>query len=144
MDGSLNGVLLPKDHPLAQQSYLSLVQLQPLTRLHNPRTLSGEVFRALRKALLVRGLEPSRLRAVPSDITTLGMHLTAGDAYCLANDRTAKPFVAAHSGVVFRRFIEPAIPMWVTLMWRAGDSAELLQDLVRIARDMTQKREAVA
>jgi hypothetical protein len=34
--------------------------------------------------------------------------------------------------------------MWVTLMWRAGDSAELLQDLVRIARDMTQKREAVA
>ena len=143
-DCALQGVLLSASHPLEHQSYVSLPQLQSLTRLHSPRGAASGQYRALRNALLMRGLEPVRHRAVGADITTVCMYVVAGDAFMLANERMARAYVAASDGVVYRRFAEPPIPLSLTLLWRNDETSPFVQGLVRIAMDMTLRDHAVA
>jgi DNA-binding transcriptional LysR family regulator len=142
-DYALQGVLLAASHPLAAQSYISLPQLRSSTRLHSPRSVAGDQFRLLRNALLIRGLEPARHRAVATDISSVCMNLASGDAFILANDKAARAFVA-NSNVVYRRFAEPAIPMWLTLFWRREEASFYVLELARLAAELTTQENAVA
>jgi LysR family transcriptional regulator, hca operon transcriptional activator len=143
-DCSLQGVLLPASHPLAQQSYISLPQLQPLVRLHHPRRVHSDLYVALRAELLARGLAPSRMRAVPLDITTIGMHIAAGDAYMVSNEVTARAYTSGSTAVVYRRFSEKPIPVSLVLFWRLYDTSSYLESLAEIARNSAVVTEAVA
>ena len=142
LDARLRGVLIPARHPLAQQEDVSLSQLQPLVRLHRPRPLSDDLYRGLRSALLARGLPMTHHRAITADVTTVTMNMAAGDCYMLASDLTARDY-EGNDVVVYRRFREPAIPVWLALFWSGDASLAFVQGLLEAAEVLKEKARRV-
>ena len=133
-DASMTGAVFPATSRLARQARIRLSDLRDLTWLHVPPVSFPKVYRAADAALRKRGLVPGRRLAWSVD--GRNVQIAAGNAWALANDVTAAYFSSPH--IVFRKFIEPAIPLWVALLWRRDSQSPLVRGLVEIARGRDQ------
>ena len=129
-DVSMTGAVFPATHRLAQQARIQLSDLRDLTWLHVPPASFPKVYRAAEAAFRKRGLVPGRRLAWSVD--SRNVQIAAGNAWALANDLTAAYFSSPH--IVFRKFVEPAIPLWIALLWRRDSPSPLVRGLVGIAQ----------
>jgi len=134
---SIDGVLLPAKHPLAEREVVSLQDLSGMTRLHLPRRLMPELYARLRAALLERGLKPTRQRAQSLDVMSVSLALAAGDAYALLGSALAPLYTHENDAVVWRPFVEDPIPVWLALFWREGEPSGAVQKLLDIATTLS-------
>jgi len=125
------GVLLAASHPLAAKRAVHLCELRDLTFLHLAGPHWPMVYDAMHLALRERGLVPARVRDVSME--SANVQLAAGDAWALAGDVSAAPYHASKT-VVYRPFLEPAIPGWLALLWPPEAASELVCKLVALAR----------
>jgi len=133
MDCATKGVLLPASHPLAAQPSLHLAQLQGLPWLHSAPQRWPGFFRIIDEALRDRGLVPSQRRERPKETPAGNVQIAAGEAWALASDEIGARYMTASTAIVYRPFVEPPIPCWIALVWRAA-APRLVQDLVEVAR----------
>jgi DNA-binding transcriptional LysR family regulator len=139
LDCSITGVLLPASHPLASRRQVSLPELRTLTWLHAPRQISPDAYRILKSALGRRGLVPSQCR--PTDPASAGLKVSTGSAWLLANADLARSFIESNDAIVYRPFVEPPIPYWLVLIWRADCTSALVRGLVEIAHRFSAQKE---
>ncbi|MEX2283465.1 MAG: LysR family transcriptional regulator [Gemmatimonadota bacterium] len=135
LNSSATGVLISSAHPLAVRNAISLPELRPLTYLHVPRRVSPEIYRIALAALLSRGLIPDRLRPRASDDRSAALHIATGNAWTLASAHTASAY-ANTDAIVYRPFLEPPIPFWLCLLWRLDSPAQVVANLIRVAREL--------
>jgi DNA-binding transcriptional LysR family regulator len=125
------GVLLPASHPLAAKRAVHLSELRDLTFLH----LAGQhwplVYRAIHHALRERGLVPARVQ--PVSMESANVHLATGDTWALAGETSAAPYRASRT-IVYRPFLERAIPGWLALLWPRDAASPLVSKLLEVAR----------
>jgi DNA-binding transcriptional LysR family regulator len=133
VDCAATGVLLPATHPLAAQSQVRLRDLSDLTWLHPSQHSRPELYRVLRTALESRGLVPTSHRGRRGDIGA-NVAIAAGDAWALANPAVAALYADTAESIVHRPFVDPPIPMWFALVWRADFASPLVDTLVDVAR----------
>lgn len=131
-DCSIRGVLLPGDHPLAQESAVSLSELRDLTYLSLPHSISRSLARMARAAMRVRGLVPAQSRPRPTDMSLTRLYITAGNAWTMATDAMAEQLATSDS-VVYRPFVEAPISLWLTLIWVPEHASQMVSDLVDAA-----------
>lgn len=142
-DAAATGVFLARTHPLAAQPRLQLRELVDLTWLHPMERARPEVFRALRAALASRGLVPLRHRGRRPDAAG-DIPIAAGDAWALANPTVAARYAYDDAPIVYRPFVDPLIPMWLTLLWRGETAGPLVETLVEVARSVAGLGRAAA
>ena len=132
---ALTGVLLGATHPLAAKSSLRLSELREFTFLSRSKEEWPENYHQFLAALRERGLVPrqrgNRSGAAPSG----SVELAVGNAWSLANEAIAAPFLMTTKSIVFRPFVEPPIPVWLALIWLPG-APERVQQLVAVARTL--------
>jgi LysR family hca operon transcriptional activator len=125
------GVLLSARHPLAAKPAIRLRDLQDLTFAQMAGSDWPDVYRAIHRALKVRGLVPKVSDDVSPDSADL--QIAAGDAWALANERSAASSTGS-STIVYRPFVDPPIPSWLALLWKP-DAPPLALKLVGMARE---------
>ena len=138
VDCTTKGVLLPASHPLAAQSSITLADLRNLTWLHSSPQRWPGFFRTIDEALRDRGLVPLRRRERPKETPSANVQIAAGEAWALASEEVAARYRAAPTAIVYRPIIEPPIPCWIALVWRAK-APQLVHDLVEVARKGLQQ-----
>ncbi|HEX9394696.1 MAG TPA: LysR family transcriptional regulator [Gemmatimonadales bacterium] len=138
VDATVTGVLLPAAHPLAAQPRIALKDLADLTWLHPSERTRPELFRALRSALLSRGLVPGRRYGRRGDSAS-SLLIAAGDAWSLANPAVAQVSGVAEPAIVYRPFTDPPIPVWLALVWRCDIAAPVVNKLVEVAEPIAAK-----
>ncbi len=131
-DCTVTGVLLPATHPLAAQPRIRLQDLGDLLWLHPSERSRPELYQVLRSGLESRGLAPTRHRGRRGDVGA-NLAIAAGDAWALANPVVAAVYADMGGSIVYRPFVEPAIPLWFALAWRHDASAPV-ETLVEVAR----------
>ena len=136
VDCTTKGVLLPASHPLARQSSITLADLRNLTWLHSSPQRWPGFFRTIDEALRDRGLVPLRRRERPKETPSANVQIAAGEAWALASEEIGARYRAAPTAIVYRPIIEPPIPCWIALVWRAK-APQLVQDLVEVARALS-------
>jgi hypothetical protein len=107
--------------------------------LHAPRQISPDAYRILKSALGRRGLVPSQCR--PTDPASAGLKVSTGSAWLLANADLARSFIESNDAIVYRPFVEPPIPYWLVLIWRADCTSALVRGLVEIAHRFSAQKE---
>ena len=137
VDCATTGVLLPATHPLAVQPAIRLAELQDLTWLHSSPQRWPGFFRMIDEALRERGLVPLRRRERPQETPSANVQIAAGEAWALASEDIAARYRTAPTAIVYRPFVEPAIPCWIALVWRAK-APQVVHDLVAVARRAMQ------
>ncbi len=120
VDCTTKGVLLPANHPLAAQASITLADWPGF-------------FRTIDEALRDRGLVPLRRRERPKETPSANVQIAAGEAWALASEEVAARYRAAPTAIVYRPIIEPPIPCWIALVWRAK-APRLVDDLIEVAR----------
>ncbi len=135
VDCTTKGVLLPANHPLAAQASITLADLRNLTWLHSSPQRWPGFFRTIDEALRDRGLVPLRRRERPKETPSANVQIAAGEAWALASEEVAARYRAAPTAIVYRPIIEPPIPCWIALVWRAK-APQLVRDLVEVARTL--------
>ena len=133
VDCTTKGVLLPVSHPLATRPSVRLEELQNLTWLHSAPQRWPGFFQVIDAALRDRGLVPRRRRERPRETPSANVQIAAGEAWALASEAIAAPYRTAPTAIVYRPFVEPPIPCWIALVWRAKASP-VVHDLVDVAR----------
>jgi len=139
VDCSFTGVLLPASHVLAQQPRVHLRDLVDLTWLHVSNESWPEAYSVIERALRSRGLVPPRRRSRSPGGPSANVQIAIGDAWALANEATAAPYSAATASIVFRTFLEPPIPLWLTLIWRSDSPSPLVEKFVASTRRLLQR-----
>ena len=134
-DCAVTGVLLPATHPMAAERCVRLRDLSDLVWLHPSQHTRPELYRALRTGLETRGLVPTRHRGRRGDVGA-NLAIAAGDAWALANAAVAAVYADMPGSIVHRPFVDPPIPIWFALVWRADGSSPPVDALVRVARGM--------
>jgi len=129
------GVLLPASHPLAMRPSIRLAELRDLTWLHSAPQRWPGFFRILDEALRARGLTPVRRRERPKETPAANVQIAAGETWALASEEIGARYRTAPNAIVYRPFVEPPIPCWIALVWRAK-APRVVQDLVTVARGL--------
>jgi DNA-binding transcriptional LysR family regulator len=135
VDCTTKGVLLPASHPLAAQASITLSDLRNLTWLHSAPQRWPGFFRTIDEALRDRGLVPLRRRERPKETPSANVQIAAGEAWALASEEVAARYRAAPTAIIYRPIIEPPIPCWIALVWRAK-APQLAHELVEVARTL--------
>jgi len=111
----LDGVLLPSGHPLARASSVALRDLRGLPWVTlGPQRWPG-FHELLEDALRARGIEP-RGSTSPGILSPF-LHVAAGAGWALANKESGAPYRRTSSAIVYRPFVDPAIPAYLALVW---------------------------
>ena len=131
LDCTTRGVLLPASHPLAAKPVLRLAELRDLTWLHTVDRWPG-VLETIEAALRERGLVPKRLRERAKETPAANTQIAAGEAWSLVSEAIAEPYRTQSSGIVYRPFVEPDIPVWLALVW-VPKASRLVCRLVDVA-----------
>jgi DNA-binding transcriptional LysR family regulator len=139
VDCTTKGVLLPASHPLAAQSSVHLADLHNLTWLHSAPQRWPGFFRTIDEALRDRGLVPVRRRERPKETPSANVQIAAGEAWALASEEVAARYRATPTAIVYRPIVEPPIPCWIALVWRAK-APQLVHNLVEVARALPGAR----
>ena len=139
VDCTTKGVLLPAKHPLAARSSITLADLRNLTWLHSSPQRWPGFFRTIDDALRDRGLVPLRRRERPKETPSANLQIAAGEAWALASEEIAARYRATPTAIVYRPIIEPPIPCWIALVWRAK-APQLVHHLVEVARALPAAR----
>ena len=139
VDCTTKGVLLPAKHPLAARSSIALADLRNLTWLHSSPERWPGFFRTIDEALRDRGLVPLRRRERPKETPSANLQIAAGEAWALASEEIGARYRATPTAIVYRPIIEPPIPCWIALVWRAKAS-RLVHHLVEVARALPAAR----
>ena len=126
LDDPLDCVLVPRDHPLAARDRLRLPELEPLPFLFSSRDSSPEFHDEV-----MHRLQRLELRS-PIDETYQSLHLrwaraAEGKGWCLGfrSQRMHPP-----RGTVAVPVDRLSIPWGMELLWRAGESREMVQTLI--------------
>lgn len=135
VDCKSTGVLLPANHPLAAQPSIRLAELRDLTWLHSAPQRWPGFFRILDEALRARGLTPDRRRERPKETPAANVQIAAGGTWALASEEIGARYRAAPNAIVYRPFVEPPIPCWIALVWRAK-APRIVHDFVSVARTL--------
>jgi DNA-binding transcriptional LysR family regulator len=133
VDCTTKGVLLPASHPLAAHSSVHLADLRSLTWLHSSPQRWPGFFRTIDEALRSRGLVPLHRRERPKETPSANVQIAAGEAWALASEEVAARYRTTPTAIVYRPILEPPIPCWIALVWRAK-APRLVHDLVDVAR----------
>jgi DNA-binding transcriptional LysR family regulator len=134
LDAEIRGVVLPARHPLAEQAQISLPDLKDLTWLRVSRKAAPELYRAIKAALLSRGLPEVREMPRPRDPGVATMHVAAGDAWMVASEEVGQMLTIGNSAVVYRPFVEPPIPCWLALLSLPDPRTPTVERLIEVAR----------
>ena len=121
-DCPMQGVILPASHPAAAQEKISLSELRSSPWYHLTPRASPDNFQIVRNALMQRGLIPEEHHSRPDNLGAAAVHLIADHGWMLATPWMSQGFAKEVPGVVYRPFVEPAIPLWITLLWRLDDT----------------------
>jgi DNA-binding transcriptional LysR family regulator len=115
LEVSITGVLLPASHPLSASAVVTLSEMQVLPWLVlSPQRWPG-FHRVLEDALRARGLVPRVQGAGPAPSPFIS--IAAGEGWALTSEAAAAPYRGSSSAVVYRPFVEAAIPCWLSLVW---------------------------
>jgi DNA-binding transcriptional LysR family regulator len=133
VDCTTTGVMLPASHPLAARSAVRLADLRDLTWLHSSQQRWPGFFRTIDEALRDRGLVPSRRLERAKEAPAANVQIASGEAWALASEAVAGRYRTEPSAIVYRPFVEPAIPCWIALVSRPK-APRVVQDLVEVAR----------
>jgi DNA-binding transcriptional LysR family regulator len=139
VDCTTKGVLLPAKHPRAARPSITLADLRNLTWLHSSPQRWPGFFRTIDEALRDRGLVPLRQRERPRETPSANLQIAAGEAWALASEEIAARYRATPTAIVYRPIIEPPIPCWIALVWRAK-APRLVHHLVEVARALPAAR----
>jgi DNA-binding transcriptional LysR family regulator len=134
MDCACDGVLLPADHPLAQNERVHLRELADLTYLSPSTQHWPRLCRAIFNAFAERGLTVSRTRAMKPDTHTGIMEVAVGGGWVLANDAYEAVYRTITPDIVFRRFYDAPIPVHLGLIWNEQTTSRWVQPMVDLAR----------
>jgi DNA-binding transcriptional LysR family regulator len=135
-DAEIRGVVLASSHPLAQQEQVSLADLHDMTWLRTSHKTEPELYETAKAALLHRGLSPMRERPRPRDPAVAGMHVAAGDTWMLATDDIGRMYTEGNPALVYRHFIEPPIPCWISILSLPDARSLNVERLLETARQM--------
>jgi DNA-binding transcriptional LysR family regulator len=135
VDCRTSGVLLPASHPLATQRSIRLAELRDLTWLHSAPQRWPGFFRIIDEALRARGLTPVRRRERPKETPAANVQIAAGETWALASEEIGARYRTAPQAIVYRPFVEPPIPCWIALVWRAK-APRAVHELVAVARTL--------
>jgi hypothetical protein len=80
-----------------------------------------------------------RRRERPKETPSANLQIAAGEAWALASEEIAARYRATPTAIVYRPIIEPPIPCWIALVWRAKAS-RLVHHLVEVARALPAAR----
>jgi DNA-binding transcriptional LysR family regulator len=134
LDAEIRGVVLPARHALASRREISLADMQDMTWLRVSRKAAPELYRAIKAALLSRGLPNVREMPRPRDPGVATMHVAAGDAWLLASEEVGQMLTIGNPTVVYRPFIEPPIPCWLALLSLPDPRTPTVDRVIEIAR----------
>ena len=134
VDATITGVVLPAAHPAAREEAVSLQDLADLAWVRVSSKLSPDLYGTVRAALLNRGLAPARERPRPRDSSIAGMYVAAGDAWMLASEEIGRMYTEGNPAIVFRHFVEPPIPCWVSMLTLRQAPSRNVERLIEIAR----------
>jgi DNA-binding transcriptional LysR family regulator len=127
---SLTGVLLPASHPLAAPAELSLVDLRGLAWLTLEQDRWPGFYRVLQAQLEARGLQP---RVASTALhTSPFIQIAAGAGWALATEEVGAPYRGTSNAIVYRRFIEAPIAIWLGLVW-APPGGPMVERLLQAA-----------
>jgi DNA-binding transcriptional LysR family regulator len=116
-------VVLPADHPLADQEPLRLADLEPYAMLWSPR----EPYQSCLAALAERGIRPGFASFRVSRTTAPLVAITG--AWALVPGACPPD-----AGAVIRRFEDPPIPTPQWVAWRREETSELVHRFVTACR----------
>jgi DNA-binding transcriptional LysR family regulator len=134
LDASISGVILPARHPLARTREISLADLHDLPWMRVSRKAAPELYRAIKAALLSRGLPDGRELPRPRDSAVATLHVAAGEGWLLASEEVGQMLTISNSAVVYRPFIEPPIPCWLALLSLPDPGTVMVDQFIEIAR----------
>lgn len=130
-----SAVALPKDHPLAQRTRISLRELADEPFVMYARRVHQELFDQIIALCHVAGFSPTIVQEAVSETAVVGLVSAGlGVALVASSISSLRP-----DEVVYRPLVEPLLTIEVVLVWKENRHLAWLQDLRQIAQEEKQR-----
>jgi DNA-binding transcriptional LysR family regulator len=134
-----DGVLLPADHPVARADRIRIADLAPLTWCHlSPDATLGAFERG--QEFLRKYGAGARHRNVRTGSFGGLPQIAAGNGFAFADATMGAAVTAATTGIVYRPFTETPVPVWLSLLFKKSQRAQIVLDFIETAKIVSGKR----